>query len=87
MNLDIKRALKIGETMNLNLPMAVDAYLHEVNHQGKIIRVGDIVIVQQAGETKMVEVSSIVKKQDHYWVGYDDNAQFCPWPLVRLKND
>ena len=70
--------------MSISLPMADQENFDEVNHQGKHIKVGDKVVVQQAGEETVVEVSSISKKQGHYWVGYDDDNHFCPWPLVRL---
>lgn len=71
--------------MNINLPMMEEEHFDEVKHQGKIISVGDSVIVPQAGQQRLVTVSSISKKQGHYWVGYDDNAHFCPWPLARLQ--
>jgi len=61
-------------------------YFKEVNHQGKTLRVGDEVIVNQAGQVRTVVVSSITRKQGHFWVGYDEDARVCPWPLVRLPN-
>ncbi|MFQ5614253.1 MAG: hypothetical protein ACE5H9_19190 [Anaerolineae bacterium] len=69
--------------MSEPLPLAGEEYLEQVEYQGKTIRVGDAVIVPEAGQQRRVEVSSILKKQGHYWVGYDDNRRFCPWPLVR----
>ena len=70
--------------MTHSLSIAQEEYFDEVSHQGKTIKVGDKVIVWQAGEEKIVEVTSIVKKQGHYWVGYEANQQFYPWPLIRL---
>ena len=72
--------------MHQPLPMA-DAieFFDQVTHQGKTVKVGDRVMVSQAGQSIEVEVSVITKKQNHYWVGYDDNRQFCPWPLVKVK--
>ncbi len=67
------------------LPMASDEeFFQEVSHQGKTIRVGDRAIIQAGGETRTVEVTSLVKRQGHYWIGYGE-GQFYPWPLVRLK--
>ncbi len=71
--------------MSYSLPMAEEEYFDKVEHQGKVIKTGDTVIVSQAGKEKAVEVSSIIRKQGHYWVGYNNNAPYCPWPLVRLK--
>lgn len=68
----------------MELPLAQEEYFDEVTHQGKTIKVGDKVIVREAGEEKTMEVTSIVRKQGHYWVGYEVNRQFYPWPLVRL---
>ena len=70
--------------MTIKLPMATEEHFTDVEHQGKQIKVGDIVLVREAGTQKSVAVSSIVKKQDHYWVGYNDNARYCPWPLVQV---
>jgi hypothetical protein len=70
------------------LPLANDEeFFQEVTHQGKTIKVGDQVIVVVAGETRLVEVTSLVKRQGHYWVGYDADQHYYPWPLVRLKTD
>ena len=67
------------------LPMASDEEFFEtVTHQGKTIKVGDQVVIQAAGDSRTVEVTSLVKRQGHYWVGYE-GKQFYPWPLVRLK--
>ena len=71
--------------MNDLLPMAEEASFNEISHQGKTIRVGDEIIIREAGETRTATVSSIVQRQGHYWVGYDDNAKFYPWPLVQKK--
>ena len=72
--------------MTTPLPMA-DENFEEVEHQGKHIKVGDQVIIQQAGQERVVEVSAITLRQGHYWVGYEANSKFCPWPLVRqLQN-
>lgn len=71
--------------MSDHLPLANEEYFDEVSYQGKTIKIGDKVIVIQAGQQREVEVSSILKKQNHYWVGYEDNSQFCPWPLVKLE--
>ena len=71
--------------MSYNLPMAEEEYFDEVEHQGKVIKKGDTVMVSQAGKDIAVKVSSIIRKQGHYWVGYNNNAHYCPWPLVRLK--
>ena len=72
--------------MHQPLPMAdATEFFDQVTHQGKTVKVGDRVMVSQAGQSIEVEVSTISKKQNHYWVGYDDNRQFCPWPLVRVK--
>ena len=57
----------------------------EITHQGKTLKVGDSVFVPQAGTKKEVEISSILKRSGHYWVGYENNKQYCPWPLVQLK--
>jgi hypothetical protein len=79
-------SLQAGETMEL--PLAQEEFFDQVTYQGKTIKVGDKVIVRQAGEEKTVEVTSLVKKQGHYWVGYEANQHFYPWPLVRLaKSD
>ena len=56
----------------------------EVTHQGKQIKIGDEVIVHNAGERHTVTVSSITKRSNHYWVGYANNQHFCPWPLVQI---
>ena len=72
--------------MHQPLPMAdATEFFDQVTHQGKTVKVGDQVMVSQAGQSIEVEVSTISKKQNHYWVGYDENRQFCPWPLVRVK--
>lgn len=71
--------------MSQALPVSGEEYFDEVSHQGKTIKVGDWVIVPDAGQKIEVEVSGILKKQGHYWVGYQQNQRFCPWPLVRLK--
>ena len=70
--------------MSVQLPIMGEEQFDEVTHQSKTIKVGDRVIVREAGEEKVVEVTSLVKKQGHYWVGYEANRQFYPWPLVRL---
>jgi hypothetical protein len=67
------------------LPLSEDGFFDEVTHQGKTIKVGDEVVVNHAGRQQVVTVSSISRKQDHYWVGYLDDQHFCPWPLVQLK--
>jgi hypothetical protein len=56
-----------------------------VTHQGKTITVGDEVQVNQAGQQRVVIVSSITRQAGHYWVGYDEDAQVCPWPLVKSR--
>ena len=61
-------------------------HFEEVNHQGKTLKVGDEVIVNQAGQVRTVVVSSISRKQGHYWVAYDNDARLCPWSLVRLPS-
>lgn len=66
------------------LPLSQEEFFDQVTHQGKTIKIGDKVIVRKAGEEKIVEVTSLVKKQGHYWVGYEANQQFYPWPLVRM---
>lgn len=65
------------------LPLAQEESFDEVTHQGKTIKVGDKVVVREAGAEKVVEVTSLIKKQGHYWVGYETNQHFYPWPLVR----
>jgi hypothetical protein len=75
----------LAKKEKLMLPMASDEeFFEEVTHQGKTIKVGDQVIIQAAGESHTVEVTRLVKRQGHYWVGYDSD-QFYPWPLVKLK--
>ncbi len=69
--------------MSHALPMAEEEYFDEVEYQSQTIKVGDTVIVHHTGEEKMVEVTSLSKKQGHYWVGFDHNNHVCPWPLVR----
>ena len=71
--------------MNEQIPLANEEFFDEVSYQGKTIKVGDSVMVQRAGQSLEVEVSSIKKMQNHFWVGYDTNKHFCPWPLVRLR--
>jgi len=72
--------------MTIKLPMAKEEEMFEqVDHQGKTIKIGDSVLVLQAGQQQEVVVSSLVKKQNHYWVGYNNDKQYCPWPLVRRK--
>ncbi|MCL4299452.1 MAG: hypothetical protein KJ077_27195 [Anaerolineae bacterium] len=66
------------------LPLSQEEYFDKVSHQGKTIKVGDKVVVREAGEEKTVEVTSIIKKQGHFWVGYEANQHSYPWPLVRL---
>ncbi len=56
----------------------------QVNHQGKTIQVGDRVLISRAGQQQEVTVSSIIKKQGHFWVGYDADTHFCPWPIVQM---
>lgn len=74
--------------MSHRLPMADDVeYFETVTHQGKTIKVGETVFVSKAGRQVQVEVSSIVKKQNHYWVGYDENSGLCPWPLVKVSSN
>lgn len=73
-----------GEMMNDQIPLVNEQFFDEISYQGKTIKVGDRVIVQQAGQSIKVEVCSIIKKHNHYWVGYDDNKYKCPWPLVGL---
>jgi hypothetical protein len=29
-------------------------------------------------------VSSLIKRDNHYWVGYAENQHMCPWPLVQI---
>ncbi len=70
--------------MSQPLPMAQKEYFEEVTHQGKTIKVGDKVLVNHAGQKQMVEVSSIFKKQQHYWVAYNHNQHVCPWPLAQV---
>ena len=65
-------------------PLADDGFFDEVSHQGKRIKVGDKVMVNHAGERRVVGVSTIFRKQGHYWVGYDNDQHRCPWPLVQL---
>ncbi|MDX1524099.1 MAG: hypothetical protein R3264_20890 [Anaerolineae bacterium] len=67
-----------------DLPIIDDESFDEVNYQGKAIQVGQAVVIQEAGRQKTVTVTSLVKRQGHYWVGYDQDQRFCPWPLVRL---
>ena len=69
------------------LPLLQDEYFETVSHQGKTLAVGDKVIVNHAGQLKEVTVSSIYKKQGHYWIGYDDNRHNCPWPLVQPTHE
>ena len=57
----------------------------KVTHQGKTLNVGDTVFVQHSGTKKEVQISSILKRSGHYWVGYENNQHYCPWPLVQLK--
>ena len=57
----------------------------EVTHQSKTLKVGDTVLVQQAGVNQQVIISGILKRSGHYWVGYENNKHYCPWPLVQLK--
>jgi hypothetical protein len=72
--------------MNHSLPLSEpEAFFPEVSHQGKTIKVGDTVLVHHAGQRQTVIVSGILKKQNHYWVAYNENKHFCPWPLVSLK--
>lgn len=66
-----------------SLPLFNDEHFDEVTHQGKQLKVGQPVLVPQAGQTQRVIVTSLVKRQGHYWVGYHDNQKFCPWPLAR----
>ena len=66
-----------------SLPIIDDEQFDEVNHQGKRLKVGDTVMVPQAGQQLVVTISSLVKRQGHYWVGYQDNQHFCPWPLTQ----
>ncbi len=68
----------------INLQSSNDPeYFDEVNHQNKTIKVGDEIIVNQAGQNKTVTVSCLFRKQGHYWVGYENDAHVCPWPLMR----
>ncbi|MEM7348126.1 MAG: hypothetical protein AAF485_28170 [Chloroflexota bacterium] len=67
------------------LPVLNEEYFETVTYGGKTISVGDEVIVPHLGKMQLVEVTSLVKKQDHYWVGYDANQKLVPWPLVKLK--
>ena len=62
-----------------------EEFFETVTYQGKTISVGNRVVVRQAGQKKVVEVSGIRKNRGHYWVGYNDNKDFCPWPLVSLE--
>jgi len=57
----------------------------EVTYKGKTLKVGNPVFVQHSGTRKEVEISSILKRSGHYWVGYESNKHYCPWPLVQLK--
>lgn len=70
----------------MNQPISLEGreFFDDVTHQGKRIKVGDEVLVPQAGQTRRVTVSGISKSQGHYWVGYEENRKFCPWPLARL---
>lgn len=52
-------------------------------HQNKTITVGDQVTVHHSGDRRIVMVSSIVKRENHFWVGYDKNRHYCPWTLVQ----
>lgn len=70
--------------MDQPIPLNEKEFFEEVTHQGKTIKVGDQVIIRQAGQIRLVEVSSLSKSQGHYWVGYNNNQQVCPWPLVQL---
>jgi hypothetical protein len=71
--------------MHQQLPITKsEEALDEVSYQGKTIKVGDTVLVHHAGQQQEVEVSSILKKNGHYWVGYQADSRFCPWPLVQL---
>ena len=54
-----------------------------VTYQNKTITVGDRVTVHHSGDRRTVAVTGIVKRENHLWVGYDNNRHFCPWPLVQ----
>jgi hypothetical protein len=69
--------------MSVQLPTMEEEHFDEVTHQGKTLKVGDKIIVREVGEERIVEVTSIVKKQGHFWVGYEANQHFYPWPLVQ----
>ncbi len=56
----------------------------ELHLQGKHLKIGDAVVVHHAGERKTVTVSSLIKRNNHYWVGYADDRHMCPWPLVQV---
>lgn len=60
-----------------------DQSFTELHHQGKRIKVGDTVVVHHAGERKTVTVTSLIKRNNHFWVGYADDRHLCPWPLVQ----
>jgi hypothetical protein len=55
-----------------------------ITHQGKAVKVGDQVVVHHAGTRITVTVDSIIKRDNHFWVGYDNNQHFCPWPMVSV---
>ena len=67
-------------------PLFEDEFFDKVSRQGKTIAVGDKVVVNHAGQRREAVVTSISRKQGHYWVGYDENQHVCPWPLVQPAN-
>ena len=62
---------------------ATEQFLETATHQNQTITVGDKVMVHHSGERRTVKVSSIVKRESHFWVGYGRNRYYCPWPLVQ----
>ena len=63
---------------------APEQFFETATHQNKTIMVGDQVIVHHNGDRRTVTVSSILKRKNHFWVGYDKNQHYCPWPLVQI---
>jgi hypothetical protein len=63
---------------------ATEQFFETATHQNKTITVGDKVTVHHSGERRTVTVSSIVKRDNHFWVGFDRDRYYCPWPLVQM---
>jgi hypothetical protein len=87
-----QRCYVVSEVVKSNVPpatlpgdllMGEDSF-DDVTEQGKPIKAGDKIIIREAGQEKIVEVTGLIKKQGHYWVGYEANQHFYPWPLARL---